>query len=179
MATKKELEDRIASLERMCREQRKALDNFGQASGMEITLPAAEHHTAKGDSPYVRDSALQNKLIPLIGKALEKRAVNEKTCGGASCRYDLSLHDEYLCRPGPTFIVPAIWGEVMVDILDAAAEFGRECYAKGHTEGSNLLRRFVANEITVDEFDDSVDRERAIRRQESHDFHYRIRSHDS
>lgn len=167
MATKAELEKRITELESQIREYEKSVKALSEKEGMLITLPSHSYHIAHGDAPHLSfQKNLAESLIEIMGPALQKH--------GAKLRYtspakSLNLHDNFLSSPKDSILVPIVWGEIMAEIIDCAADFGRRCYAKGYEQGSNLLSRLSRNEITADEFEHSLEREKAIRRQEKKD----------
>lgn len=167
--TKKDMEDKIAEMERKISAQARALEAFAKTDGVEIELPPHYYMSAIGDAPHIRDGSLQKKLIPLMCTALKKHGANHEETGRIVAKAHASMRSG-CSHDGGTVTVPRIWGDIMFAILDAAAAFGRECYADGYANGSDMLGRLVAGEVTADQFEESAEREKAIRRQERKDF---------
>lgn len=165
MATKKELEDRIAQLEADVRERDKAIDILSRKDGMEITLPACPMDVATGDAPHLKyKGGIMESLITVMEPSLRKHGAKLSRSSAAKT---LLLHENFHRVRGDAILVPAVWGEIMVDIMDAAAKFGRQCYEAGVSHGSSLLTRLSQNEITPGQFEEGIDSAR--RRQERKD----------
>ena len=169
MATKLELEKKIAELELQIHERDKAICILSENEGMEIILPRVARDMPTGDAPHLSfQQGLAERLIRIMEPALRKHGAKLKYTRPAK---SLNLKDNIHSDIGDHIV----WGEVMAEIIDCAAEFGRACYAQGYKQGSDLLGRLTRSEITADEFDESLDKEKAIRRQENKDVAKRIK----
>lgn len=166
MKTKRQLEDRIAELEACVRELDKAVTSLSSEVGMEIILPGVHRDAPNGDAPRLfGEDGIAERLMRIMEPALRKHGAKlSHTIPAKSIR----LHDNSYRVQGDRILVPVIWGEVMVEIADAAAEFGRLCYAEGVEHGSNLLTRMSRGELTAEELEDGV--EKAKSRQERKDW---------
>jgi hypothetical protein len=173
MATKQELEKQIEDLKAELREQEKAVNILTKKKAMEIVLPLVARYIATGDAPTpFFKKGLNERLIAIMEPALRKHGAKLRWAQSAK---HLHLQDNHLSAAGDRIFVPIIWGEIMAEIMDCAATFARQCRAEGFKEGADLLGRLTRNEITADEFDESLDREKAIRRQKHKDIARRIK----
>ena len=172
MATKAELESRISELESKVREREKAVSILSAKCGMEIDLPQVARDMPTGDAPHLsHQEGLTEKLVAILEPALRKHGAK------LSCtipRKTLLLKDNIHRSHGDTILVPVIWGEVMADIIDCAADFGRRCYVEGFKNGNDMLVRMSRGEITAEYLEDGL--EKAIRRQERKDVRMLIKS---
>jgi hypothetical protein len=174
MATKSDLEKRITELEAEIREYEKAVRILSGKEGMEIMLPQVARDMPTGDAPHLsHQEGLAERLIAILEPALRKHGAKLRFTSPAK---SLSLKENIYRTWGDRILVPIVWGEVMAEIIDCAADFGRRCRAEGYREGSDLLGRLMRNEITADEFDESLEKEKAIRRQERKDIANLIQS---
>jgi len=163
--SKLQLESKIDELQKKINNLEKGIHILSKNNGMEIKLPQCERDMPTGDAPHLsHQKGLTEKLICILEPALRKHGVKLSCTSPAK---SLTLKDNIHRSYGDTILVPTIWGEVMVDIIDCAAEFGRLCYAEGFKNGSNMLVRMSRGEITTEQFEDGL--EKAARRQERKD----------
>lgn len=164
MATKAELEAQIASLEATIREQGRTLAALSSASAMEVRLPWKGYGGNRGSAPLIKskgfDDVWLQKVLPLVVKAILKHGTLS-TIHGCSHKSETDLNDS-IYASGDRYIIPAIAGEILLELLNAAAEFGRLCYSDGVREGSNILKQLADGKITEENYEDRVAREKAI-----------------
>lgn len=166
---------RIEQLEADLRERDKAVRILTAQEAMEIKLPWATYATIDGDAPRLSGGKdLGERMLKILEPALNKHGAKLPHVPTAK---SLDLQERGYHGPRSGFVVPIVWGEVMAEIIDCAAQFGRECYAAGFERGSDLLGKLTAGAISADQFEESLDREKAIRRQENKDIHNKIATH--
>ena len=174
MATKAELEKRIADLEQELWERDKAIRFFSSTGGMEIRLPQVARDMPDGDSPHISYApGLGERLIEIMEPSLRRCGAKLR---GTSPSKTMDLKENIHRGFGETILVPDVWGQIMAEIIDCAAKFGREAEAFGFCNGSDMLGRLCRGEITADEFDGSVEQAKAVRRQERKDVAMLIKS---
>lgn len=173
MSTKAQLESRIAELEAAVSERDKAVKILSGRDGMEICLPGASMDVPSGDSTHLPfQRGLTERLIEIMEPALRKHGA---MLSNSSPAKSIRMHDNIHRSHGETVLVPIVWGEVMAEIIDVSADFGRRCYAEGFSDGSNMLIRMARGEITSDELEDGI--KKAKRRQKQRAVRMLIKSH--
>lgn len=141
------LKDRLESAEKLIREQEKALQNFAASCGVRVDLPP---NAQSACSHELRDTVFE----------LAKHLLEEYPVYVPGAPRDVSLHSNIFTRP-----LYGVLPEPVVQVMKLVLErLEMEClrsYKKGFEQGSSLLGRLVAGDITPDCFEDSLEREKA------------------
>lgn len=165
MPTKAELEAEITVLQNTIQKQSKALTELSQQECVRIHLPVWEHHALTGGAPNIKDDSgidlWREQVMPAITKVIEELGVSTNT-PGACASPTIRLHESSYREP-KNFIVPRIVGEFICSFLNAAATFGKVCYARGVEQGTELLISLAQDKITLTDLEDSVKLENKIK----------------
>lgn len=153
---KKDLENEIDRLKAQIRERDRLLADLTADQGMEVELPFAKHAGKHGDAHYGRSAKFGDDVLPVVADVVAKHGVLISLPTASSVRLGKNSHSS-----GKRYVIPRVVGLMLVDFLDAVGTFSRKAYSDGFSDGSDLLCKLTAGEITADEFDESRERERA------------------
>lgn len=165
MKTKLELEQEIERLNGIVREQSKALGKMTNKIGVTISLPAWAHGANSGSAPYIKpdgsnDDVWRHKVLPIITKALTKQGIEFGHELGAFGGSSLDLHEgHYGCEK--SCVVPELIADILIEFMNAAADFAREAHAQGIREGTSLLKQLANGTITASSYEDQIAQEQA------------------
>jgi hypothetical protein len=170
MVTKQELEARIAQLEQTCREFQGRLNKTGERELIRVQTSRQHQYSFEGMAPYIKaemrspDSFSEKIMRPLV-EALKKHAITPVpgVHWYVGNKGDVRL-GTYTDHDNPIFLPEAVVDAVLC-ILDTVADFGFDCWFDGHAQGAALLTRLANSEISADQFDGSVEQERARKQQ--------------
>ncbi|MHB1309880.1 MAG: hypothetical protein ACYC23_22645 [Limisphaerales bacterium] len=164
MATKQELEKQIETLNGEIREQARALQLLSSDVGMEVGLPWREYTGNRGDAPLITDEKRNDvwlkKVLPIVARVISEKGISAGI-SGASHDSVLDLNDSH--SHGKRYVIPSIAGEILIALMNAAAEFGRLCYRDGVAEGAGLLQQLANGQMTASDFEDRIAIEQAGR----------------
>lgn len=166
MKTKAQLEERITQLEDRCRRQEEALKALSKEAGVQVLMGGRFN---SGSAPYVKpagapvlsDDVWNSRVMPVVAAAIRQHGVLVQNDEGFSHESYLDLGRGIYGR-SERIVIPRLAGEMIVGLLNAAADFGRECYAAGIRQGTSILKQLAEGKISEDEFEDRVAREKAL-----------------
>lgn len=155
--TRAQLEARVAELEAELLKRDRALAALASRQAMEVVLPGAPGDGARGVAPHLPDApGLTDRVLRALEPALRRHGTELRYPAAATLR----LHDNPYRLPGEALLVPLAVGEALADVVDAAAEFSRECYAEGFQRGADLLARVAKGDLDLGQLEAGVDRAR-------------------
>ena len=177
MATKQDLEKRIAELEQQMQDKQRALRLLSEDNGCIVKVPEHTYTFTHINAPLagMREDGKNNvdswqaRVMLVIATAIREHGVCIKEAHFFTTHSSttLDLGSEGMgSNFGVPYVVPRLVGLFLRELLNGCAEFGQDCVAEGYEAGADLLARLQRNEITVDEFDGSLEQATAVRRQE-------------
>ena len=158
MPTKAELEAQIKGLETDILNLRKLHEEKWKDWAI-ISLPWAKHNAFTGGAPYVRDGDFRERLMPVICDRIRKYGIPVDEVGYLKSVLHVRLGEGN--GVGSSYLLPVMWADMIIEVLDSAASFAQQCHNDGFKDGSDLLNRLVENDISADEFNNSCERHKA------------------
>lgn len=181
MPTKTDLEKQIATMEGHMREKQRALNLLAEDTGCVVKIPEVDHaftanYGISADRVGSRKDTWRVEVMQVIGKVVREHGVCLKEAH-ADGRFwhthnatEINLVSDGMHGYGVPYLVPKLVGEFIVAFVNGAAVFGHQCYARGYEDGADLLVRVSRGEISVDQFDDSIEEQKARAMQSSKDY---------
>lgn len=155
--TRAQLQARVAELEAELLERDRALAALASRQAMEVVLPGPPGDGARGVAPHLPDApGLTERLLLALEPALRRHGTKLRPAAAATLR----LHDNPCRLPGETLLVPLAVGEALAGVVDAAADFSRECYAEGFQRGADLLARVARGDLDLGQLEAGVEKAR-------------------
>jgi len=166
MPTKKELEQEVSRLELVIAQQSKVVGKLSKKFGVTVNLPWAPHGSNSGHAPYIKPNGSDKdvwryKVLPIIISVIEKHGTERSHDLGTFTESFLDLHEGF--RGGEkSLVIPKEIADMLIDFMNAAADFAREAHAQGIREGSSLLLQLAHNQTTISDYEDRIGREQAL-----------------
>jgi hypothetical protein len=161
MKTKAELEQQVMALKAQVERQYETIRRLSGDEG--IVVQFSGDAFAGFAAPYVKadgKDAWRDGVMPVIARVIREHGIPHNPVDGFACEPRLDLGRGIYGRMD-SFVVPRVAGLMLIDLINAAADFGRKCYAQGVQVGSDVLAQLARGEISQDEYEDRIAREKA------------------
>lgn len=165
--TKTELEQELTGAKAIIGKQRQAINMLSREVGMEVTLPWAAHMTKDNAACYISGSrkTFSTAITPIVEKAIREHGIAVRAAGGGIESASAINLGEGRTRSPDVYLIPRTVGLMLIDLMDGAATISQAAYKAGYLDGSDLLSRLRNSEISVDDFEGSIDQKKAAEMQ--------------
>lgn len=159
MKTKAELEKEIELLKQVIEKQKREAALL-ESRYVCVRIPNP-NSIRFSHAPYVgtmKEDSWREKVAPVIFTML--RAHGEvRDFESPWPKKTLDFADAGRCH-GDWVNVPVGVAELVMDLVNAAGDFGADCFRKGFETATGMLRQLAAGEVSAEEFEDRAVRER-------------------